>query len=419
MKKGATVVLCGSIMMLSLTACGKTKINLDDYVELKYEGFDTLGTATYEFDYKQFERDFEETLKLTKEGEDERRDMKEAAEAMGLGKSEPELLATFLKGEIDKSEGLSNGDEVSFTWDIDDEEISELFKVELTYSDITGTVSGLEEAAPFDPFDGYNVTFTGSAPDGRVSIDDKRPADSPRLGIELSQTEGLSNGDVVKATISGYDDVAKYCVENFGKIPTITEKEFTVDSLPSFIQSSSEITDDTLQKMQKQVEDIILGEASGWNAGTLLGQEYLGCYFLTPKAGFSASRHNAVTLVYRVDSHAYYDNGKFEADTSYYYGVTFYDITDLPDGTQSVNLSQYDKRAPYGGHVVDTGYTWWNTPEVIRYNGYHDLDSMFNDLVTKNVENWDYEDTVEDKAPSYLTETEEEEAPAEESSTAE
>ncbi len=415
MKRKSVMLLCGAVAMLGLTGCGKTKINLDEYVELKYDGYDTIGTASYEFDYKQFERDFEDKLKMTKTGEDERKELKEAAEALGIGRSEPELLATMLAGDLDKTEGLSNGDEITYKWNIDDEEIAELFKVELTYSDITGTVEGLKEAEAFDPFEGYNVSFTGTAPDGRISIEDNRPSGNPRLNIELSQTDGLKNGDVITATAGMYgEDVTKYCVENYGKIPTATEREYTVDGLPTYVQETAGIKEETLQKMQKQVEDILAAEANGWNAASYLGSEYLGCYFLTPKPGAYANRHNIVTLVYRVDAHVNYEDGKFEADTSYYYGVTFYDIMDLPDGVQDVNVSSYDKKFQYHGHQVDTGFTWWGSPEMVSFNGYGSLDSMFSELVTSNVENWNYENTVEDKAPSYpVPETPAEEPAAE------
>ena len=401
MKKKFLVVAAGAMAAVALTGCGKTKINLDEYVELKYEGYDTIGTAHYEFDYKHFERDFEDSLKLTKEGEEDRKEMKEAAAAMNLGKSEPELLATFLKGELDKSEGLSNGDEVTFKWDIDDDQIQEYFKVELTYSDITGTVEGLQEAQAFDPFDGYDVTFTGMAPVGRVEVNNNVSSSNPHLNYEFDKTEGLSNGDVVKVTVNAYgEDIVKYCVENYGMIPTATEKEFTVEGLATYLQSSENISEDTLTKMQKQCEDIFVADSVGWGAATYLGSEYLGCYFLTPKtAGYG--NQNECTLVYRIDAHVNYDEGRFETDTSYYYGVTFYNIMELADGTQSVDLSNYNKRNQYQGHQVGTGIMSWGSEIKVSFYGYHDLDSMFNEIVSKNVEKWNYENSVEDKAPSY------------------
>ncbi len=409
MKKKLVILAAGVLSAFALTACGKTKIDLDQYVELKYEGYDTIGTATYEFDYKHFRRDFEEDLKLTKEGEDERREMKEAAEALGLGKSEPELLATYLKGELDKTEGLSNGDEVTFKWDIDEDEVLERFKVELTYSDIVSTVEGLEEAEAFDPFAEFTLNFTGMAPNGRAETNYNNNSGVP-LSYEVSQYDGLSNGDVVTVSISGYgDDVVKYCVENYGKIPTVTEKEYTVEGLASYVQSCNDVSEDTLAKMQKQCEDIFAADSVGWNAANYLGCEYLGCYFLTPKNPGSYGNQNEMTLVYRIDAHVNYDEGKFESDTSYYYGVTFFNITELADGSQSVDLSNYTKRNQYNGHQVGTGIISWGSEIMVRFHGYDTLDAMFSELVTSNVENYNYENTVEDKAPAYPTE-----APAEE-----
>ena len=419
MKKKFLVVAAGAMAAVALTGCGKTKINLDEYVELKYEGYDTIGTAYYEFDYKHFERDFEDSLKLTKEGEEDRKEMKEAAAAMNLGKSEPELLATFLKGELDKSEGLSNGDEDTFKWDIDDDQIQEYFKVELTYSDITGTVEGLQEAQAFDPFDGYNVSFTGTAPDGRISVENNVSGANPRLNYEFDKTEGLSNGDTVKITVSAYgDDVVKYCVENYGMIPTVTEKEYTVEGLPSYAMSAAEISDETLGKMQKQCEDIInTYVASDWaEEATLAGATYIGNYFMTPKAGVSSSNKNQITMVYKVDCllDCGNSNGSFKGIVTDYYTVTFYNLMILADGTQSLDLSNYNK--PYASWNYDTGIDngWWGTLSY-RYYGYQNLDNAFNDFITKNVEKYNYEDNVEDVETSYddlLGEGEAEEAPA-------
>ncbi len=410
MKKKFVILAAGVMSAVALTACGKTKIDLDQYVDVKYEGYDTIGTATVEFDYKHFVRDYEEDLKLTKEGEDERKEMKEAAAALGLDKSAADLLATYLKGELDKTEGLSNGDTITFTWDLDESEIQERFKCEITFSDITCEVEGLEEATAFDPFEGYEVTFTGMAPAGRIEVNNNVPSSNPRLNYEFSKSEGLSNGDVVKVTVNAYGyDLVPYCVENYGMIPTVTEKEFTVEGLATYLQSASDISEDVLAKMQKQCEDIFTADAVPWNAASYLGCEYLGCYFLTPKNANGYGNQNECTLVYRLDAHVNYDDGKFETNTSYYYGVTFFNIMELADGTQSVDLSNYNKRNQYNGHQVGTGFTSWGSEIMVRFNGYDSLDAMFSELVTSKVENWNYENTVEDKAPFYPVE----EAPAE------
>ena len=393
------LVFAGSLVMaLGLTACGKTKIELEPYVTISYEGYDTLGTASVEFDYKHFVRDYRDDLKLTGAGKKEVDDLEEAAEEMGLSDSTADMLAVYIKGELDKDSELSNGDEVSYVWDIDAEEVAKYFNCELVYADITDTVKDLTEATPYDPFEKISVSFTDTAPNGRIQIDNT--SNDYGLSFIPDKSEGLSNGDTVTVSVKAYydNDVVKYCLENYGALITETEKEYTVEGLASYLQSSSEISEDTLKKMQKQCEDIITGNAATWSAGTLLGAEYLGCYYLTPKG--SSSTKNECTLVYRIDAHVNYED-KFETDTSYYYGVTFYNIMELADGTQSVDLSRYDKRAQYNGHLVGTGIMSWGSEVKVRFEGYATLDTMFNEIVTKKVENWNYENTVEDKAPSY------------------
>lgn len=406
MKKKLVILAAGVASAFVLTACGKTKIDLDQYVDVQYEGYNTIGTATVSFDYKHFVRDYEEDLKLTKEGEDERKEMKQAAEELGLDRSAADFLATYLQGELDKSEGLSNGDTITFKWDLDESEIQERFKCEISFSEeLTLEVKGLEEAQVFDPFEGYNLSFVGTAPDGRISVEQNPPAGNPRLNYEFSKNEGLSNGDVVTVSVSAYgDDVVKYCVENYGMIPSATSKDFTVEGLPAYVQSSSELTEDTLAKMQKQTEDVITSYvASEWaDEASLAGMTYIGNYFIRPKTGVSSSAKNQVVIVYKIDCLLECGEGKdtFKGIVSGYYPLTFENVVNLADGTQSLDLSDYDKTYEYWSYDTGVDDGWWGTL-TYRFYGYDNLDNMFNDFITKNVEKYEYENNVADVETNY------------------
>ena len=50
----------------------RVEVNLNDYMTISYEGYDTLGTATAKFNTKQFEADFGDRIKFR--GSDEERD---------------------------------------------------------------------------------------------------------------------------------------------------------------------------------------------------------------------------------------------------------------------------------------------------------------------------------------------------------
>jgi len=405
MKKKLLLTAAGVMMAFMLTACGKTKIDLNEYVKINFEGYDTIGTASIEFDYKHFVKDNDDSLRLTKEGEEERRDMKDAAKELGLDNSAADMLATYLKGELDRSEGLSNGDEVTFTWDLDIDEIEERFKVELTYDDITEKVKGLTEAEAFDPFDGFTLEFSGTAPNGVAEVRDNTSNDLS-LRYELDKSNGLSNGDVITVTVSSYygDDVTTYCVENFGMLPTVLEQEYTVSGLPEYIASAADISEDTIDKMVAQASDALTADAAGWSDSELDNVTYVGNYFLTPKDPDNWGSKNILTLVFKVSvrpGYTYDDVTYYNEDGCYYYyGFTWTDLMKLDDGTESINLSGYNRNYGWSNVKFIVDYKGWRGKDetATRYfDGYTDLDTMFNELVTSKIETYNYENNVSTK----------------------
>ena len=67
----------------------------------------------------------------------------------------------------------------------------------------------------------------------------------------------------------------------------------------------------------------------------------------------------------------------------------------LPDGTCSVNLSGVQMPSTYSASVKSAyGKYSWGEVNFYTYTGYADLDSMFNECVTKNIADYTYENTV-------------------------
>lgn len=116
-------VLAVAVLIACMAQANKTvPVELDNFVTISYEGYDTEGTAKAHFDKKAFLADYGETI--------------ENAEG---------LIADCIDGELSKTEGLSNGDEVVYQWNCDAEAAAADYKAELSFNDITDTVSGLEE----------------------------------------------------------------------------------------------------------------------------------------------------------------------------------------------------------------------------------------------------------------------------------
>ena len=69
---------------------------------------------------------------------------------------------------------------------------------------------------------------------------------------------------------------------------------------------------------------------------------------------------------------------------SCYYVVGYYDILILEDGTCSYDFDKMEKRNP----IISKG--------MASYNGYENLDQLFNDCVTQNLTEYTYESTIND-----------------------
>ena len=382
--KKTILMMTVTIAAFALCGCGKTKIDLNSYMNVECTGYDSFGKADADFDYESFVEDFEDTEMMTKAGKEADDGLRDMAGLMGLGRSDAAMLAMYIKGAFDKPDGLSNGDTVTYSWDLDEDEIYERFNCKLIYSDITVEVDGLEPIGVFDPFEGLQVSFTGTAPYGQVNLSSNRSSEG-NLTFNIDKVSNLSNGDEVTISVE-YDE--QYMAESYHAIPERDSMTVTVEGLPYYLQSASEVDDDMLEKMKSQTEDVILSMAAGWKGASLNGMEYMGNYFLKPKDAMPGIG-NELTIVYRIDATASFKNES--SDVSFYYAVQFHDIMELADGTQSVDLSRYDKIYRYA--AIDSGVNngWWGT---VKFDGYPELDSLFNEVVTKNVEKFEYENNV-------------------------
>lgn len=112
--------------------------NINDYISVAYDGVNGEGTAEATFDTEAFENDLGSRIKL--------KGSESSLAKSGADLSDAALLAeNFIAGELSPSEGLSNGDEITWTWNVDEDGAKSFFKAVPEYEDITFTVEGLEE----------------------------------------------------------------------------------------------------------------------------------------------------------------------------------------------------------------------------------------------------------------------------------
>ncbi len=142
MKKVLSIMVLAVIMTLSLTACSsgsakKKFINLNDYMNYELDGRDGHGEVEYSFDYKGLINDNETLTGLKK------RDLK-----------------PLIGGHWSQRNGLENGDEITYTWDVNLEKIEEEYDVVFIYNDIEIEVSGLpEHGGSSNTFDDITIVW--------------------------------------------------------------------------------------------------------------------------------------------------------------------------------------------------------------------------------------------------------------------
>lgn len=395
----AAVVVVGGVLI----ATHKPTVNLNKYITLSAEGYNSIGTLDVEFDTDKLERDYGKKIaknfqKAMKNHEEDTYGLSNLAGSLYEG-GETSLFVTYCAdGSADKTRNLSNGDVVTYTWDGVNEqtkkEAEELFGVKIKCSDVTYKVSGLTAVNTFDAFDGVEVEFNGISPDGSATVNTLPTAEAAKgLYYTLDEQYNLANGDTVTVTVHSNRDDFSDCIEKYGAIPAATEKTYTVEGLNEYV------TDSVLVSLQNQAQDVLNAYiAKSWDSEcvTLKGMSYLGYYILTPKNkdNYGVSQ-DVIILPYQVTSHNHFEDDKgqvYDADVSYYWYIAFRNVSKDADGNIAGGLDDY--YTANASFDVKTGLDdgWWE--KYWSYDGYQTLDELYSNAVTRNVEDYNHQDNV-------------------------
>lgn len=401
----AAVVVVGGVLI----ATHKPTVNLNKYITLSAEGYNSIGTLDVEFDTDKLEKDYGKKIaknfqKAMKNHEEDTYGLSNLAGSLYEG-GETSLFVTYCAdGSADKTRNLSNGDVVTYTWDGVNEqtkkEAEELFGVKIKCSDVTYKVSGLTAVNTFDAFDGVEVEFNGISPDGSATVNTLPTAEAAKgLYYTLDEQYNLANGDTVTVTVHSNRDDFSDCIEKYGAIPAATEKTYTVEGLNEYVTDSDGLTDSVLVSLQNQAEDVLNAYiAKSWDSEcvTLKGMGYLGYYILTPKNkdNYGVSQ-DVIILPYQVTSHNHFEDDKgqvYDADVSYYWYIAFRNVSKDADGNIAGGLDDY--YTANASFDVKTGLDdgWWE--KYWSYDGYQTLDELYSNAVTRNVEDYNHQDNV-------------------------
>ena len=398
---GVIVVAVFSVFIIS-AVFAKPTINLNKYLTVSFDGYNTVGNALVNFDYEKFEQNYGKKLNK-KSGKNTIGfhsffDKNTSSESNDVDSVTNTFLSNCVSGSLDKSDGLSNGDVVVYTWECDDEYALETYGFILKYKDIEYTVKGLTEAETFDPFKGIEVLFSGIAPDGTAEITGEPTEDAAKyLYYKLDNYTNLSENDTVTAYVTTYDDddPVEYCIENYGMIPSPLTKEYKVEGLDSYVTSISDISSDSLQEMQNQAEDVYRANAAkNWEDDAELDSfTYLGSYLLTKKSSGYEGTNNVFYLVYDAKVHNVYsdEDETFDEYNDVYWYICYYNLLVKKDGTTTVDTSYY--QTPDDEFMVDSGISsgWWGTRSWY-YSGYKTLDELYKNVVVAYSESYNHEE---------------------------
>lgn len=381
-------------------------IDVSKYMTLSADGYNTVGKLNIDFDTDKLEQDYGKQIttrfkKQMKNLKDDTFGLSSLTASLYDGYEADLFAETCATGSADKTKNLSNGDVVTYTWDDNSDEAEEAFGVKVKYTDITYTVSGLASVNTFDAFDGVDVEFSGISPDGRATVNSlPTAAEAQGLYYTLDENSGLSNGDTVTLTVHSNRDDFSDCIDKYGAMPQATEKTFTVEELNEYVTSADTLSDSVLVSLQNQAEDVFKSYAAQRfsNGQTFKGMTYLGNYILTPKNKDSWGDKDRIVLAYQVTVHHDYTselNTTYDADDSFFWYITFNNVSKDADGNIASGLNDYD--TPTTFVKIDSGvqkYSFSSSTETWEYYGYASLDSLYNAAVNQYVENYNHQDNV-------------------------
>lgn len=395
---GAVVAII--LIAFVLIANAKPTINLNNYLTFEADGYDGYGNARVHVDWDSIEAKYGDKLKY---GDAATKEYGNLLKMM----TPVEVLQEGVSVKLENTSKLSNGDEVKYTWDVDDE-ISEFVKCKVKYSNDSIKVSGLTELGTFDAFDDLSVTYSGIAPNGSVDIN-YGGSELSYYDFRIAERSGYSNGDVFKITID--ESMVEYCAEHYGKVPESIEKEYTVEGLNSYVNSVSEIDAEALSSMKSQAEDAYYAHAAKkfGDGEKLESFTYIGNYLLTNK-GNSWSKYNYLFLVYKAEVHNTVSNARsgksYDEINDIYWYAAYSNI--MIDGDGKIVVDTNDYSTPSSSFTVKANVgTGWSSSKTWYYYGYESLDSLYKAVVTSNLDSYNHEDNIDENvAPTEASEEE-------------
>lgn len=337
------------------------KIDVSYYYDIELEGVDGFARANLVFDKDKFLADNKGKI----------------GSRASSKKDEPydeylaEIIENMAPAELDKYENIANGDELTVTYTIPEDQkldVEEKYKVEFVDPQSeTVTIEGLDEVGEFDPFDYVDVSVEGIYPTNYLSVKvkDDAPEEMNFVNISADKESKVQKGDTIKLKAEANNDTLS---QNYGKKVSTTEKDITIEDVPSFLADVSDLSEEDLASLKDAAKGKI-AEMSLPNGVSLNDAKYVG-----EVLSYKENSGNELYLLYEItvseDIEGY--KGKF----------TFYNAVDFSDVTiGSDNLYSYmDMLYQNASHkFTKEGST---KRESLPYNAFYSVDEILKEIKT-------------------------------------
>lgn len=143
------------------------------------------------------------------------------------------ILLNIPSDYFSSASGIRNGDEIKFTWVVDQEameSLKKLLNVEFRFEDYTYTVEGLSPMEPVDPFADYRIYYDGTNGSGYAYGYFRLEEPDVELAFEVvsDRNGSLRNGDTITLALGSNN---AFNFRNWGLEPVRTEIEVVVSGL--------------------------------------------------------------------------------------------------------------------------------------------------------------------------------------------
>lgn len=332
-----SIILIATITLIIFPAIlfgGKKTINLDSYLSVSFDGWDGFGKADAEINYEAFIDDYATKIEYT---DDYYMTSAHAVDA----------FVKYMRVDIEQSDGtLSNGDEVYVTWDIDENDLSEIkkyFNYNVKFSDsLKFKVNGLSTPREFDPFENISIACEGMNGMGIARVQ----GEDNRFNYRIEPKENLSNGQTVIVQLS---DSSQYYTANYGLIPIVSEKEYVVENLSVPLDDFDQILNRDLQSIIEDGKSYIndkyfFVDTNGNQEFFCEELDYCGTIFFPPK---NYDDNYAITLFKIVGklTKPGYETNRYQ----FYHPVLFKTLIQNADGSVNYKRSAYAPKMEHLG----------------------------------------------------------------------